>query len=105
MQADKSSKPGVLGSNELLGVVRWGGKEHRAQWRLVAENADTALDPCEVRYRVCLIDAKGRIIERDALVTEAEHGVWKRISQACKLPVLKPRPKPHRRQADFVVDA
>ena len=90
-------------SNDLVGIVTWHGKEHRAQWRLVAENADSACDPCQVIFRLCLVGRNGEIIDRDATISGGEWCVWKRIAEAAKLPIMKPRPKPPLH--DFAVDA
>jgi hypothetical protein len=56
-------------------------------------------------YRVCLIDKKGRVIVKDALVTEGDHGLFERIAKAAKKPVLRPRPNPPRTKSEFVIGA
>jgi hypothetical protein len=85
----QTDPPTAVGSNAGLGVVRWGGTDYKAAWRLVCENADTAQDPREARYRLHLVGADGRTIARDAVVTDAEHGVWKRLRDAMGLPMLR----------------
>lgn len=77
----------------MSGVMRKEDKHKGAQWRLVVENPD-AFDPCEVRYRLCLVATRGgRILARDALITDGETGVFSRIIEAMKKPTLKFRPQ------------
>lgn len=59
-----------------------------AEWRIVCENPDSAMDPCEVIYRLCKVDGHGKIVERDAVITNAEHGIWRKMKEAMDKEVL-----------------
>ena len=59
-----------------------------SEWRIVVENERSAMDPLEVVYRLCLVDGHGKILRRDASITGADHGLWKRLKEAMGKEVL-----------------
>jgi len=67
-------------------------------WCFVVENPN-AVDPCEVRYRLALVDDHGNILKKDAIITNAEHGLYQRLRKAMERPLMmrqEPVPPPVR---------